>query len=173
MKRFLLTLAAAATLGACTAVPTPYQSATGERWGFEETRIEQNRFRVSFGGNALTDRDTVELYLLYRSAELTVENGFDYFELVDRAVDSETRYRSRRPRYSAFGVHYAYFHPRWGWRGMYDPFWDDIPPRESTRYEASAEIVLGHGDKPDHPRAFDARDVMANLGDDIVRPETD
>ena len=170
MKRVFLSLLAASTLAACTAMPTPYQPAMGSRWGFEETQIERNRFRVSFGGNSITDRETVENYLLYRSAELTVERGYDYFELVERAVDSQTRTVGRDPRYSAFSVRYAYFHPRWGWRAWNDPFWDDFHTREITRYEASAEIVMGNGPKPDHPRAFDARDVMANLGNGIVRP---
>ncbi|MBO6728818.1 MAG: hypothetical protein JJ884_08850 [Maricaulis sp.] len=173
MKRILLSLALVTSLSACAAMPTPYQEATGSRWGYEENQIERNRFRVSFGGNSLTDRETVELYLLYRSAELTVEQGYDYFELVERAVDSETRTLGRHPRYGGFSVRYAYFHPRWGWRGLHDPFWDDFHEREITRFEASAEIVMGNGDKPDHSRAFDARDVMANLGDDIVRPEAE
>jgi hypothetical protein len=32
------------------------------------------------------------------------------------------------------------------------------------RYEATTEIVTGRGHKPDRPRAFDARAVLANLG---------
>ena len=174
MRRVLITLASAAVLGAC-ATPTPYQAADGARTGYSENQIEQNRFRVSFGGNSLTDRETVENYLLYRSAELTVEEGYDYFTVVERATDEESRLRARRLHpspYSRFYVDYAYFHPRWGWRGWHDPFWDDVNYRESTRYEASAEIVLGRGAKPeDDPSAFDARDVLSNLADQIVRPE--
>lgn len=173
MRCVLITLASLAVLGGC-ATPTPYQAADGSRRGFTETRIESNRYRISFEGNSLTDRETVETYLLYRASELTVENGFDYFTVVDRATDEETRVMASgigRSPYSGFNVHYAYFHPRWGWRGWHDPFWDDVNYRESTRYEASAEIYLGRGTKPDDPSAFDARDVMSNLGDQIVRPE--
>lgn len=176
MKHVVLSLMATLTLAACSAMPTPYQAAAGSRWGYEETQIESNRFRISFGGNSLTDRETVETYLLYRAAELTVEQGFDYFEVVQRATDTETRYHStgpHHPYYGGFHVRYAYYHPRWGWRGMYDPFWDDLHTRETRRYEASAEITMGAGDKPDHASAFDARDVLANLGDDIVRPALD
>jgi len=174
MNRVLLALCAASVLAACTAMPTPYQPAVGTRWGYEENQIETNRFRVSFGGNSLTDRETVETYLLYRAAELTVEQGYDYFEVVERATDTDTRYVNTdpfNPYYGGFSVHYAYFHPRWGWRGWRDPFWDDVQMREIRRFEASAEITLGTGSKPEHAGAFDARDVMANLGDDIVRPE--
>jgi hypothetical protein len=39
------------------------------------------------------------------------------------------------------------------------------------RYDASAEVVVGHGPKPaNDPRAFDARQVMQNLAAKIVRP---
>lgn len=175
MKRLLILLGGLSVLAAC-ATPTPYQPAVGTRWGYEESQIESNRFRVSFGGNSLTDRETVETYLLYRAAELTVERGYDYFQLVVRSVESESRFIDTDPfgrhYYPGFPVHYTYFHPRWGWRGYRDPFWDDINVREITRYEASAEIILGMGEKPDDPGAFNAREVMSNLSDRIVRPET-
>ncbi|MBR9825180.1 MAG: hypothetical protein GYB36_05170 [Alphaproteobacteria bacterium] len=176
MRQVLICLLAASAMVACSSMPTPYQPAVGSRWGYEETQIESNRFRVSFGGNSLTDRETVETYLLYRAAELTVEQGYDYFEVVQRATDSETRYLHSDPYgygpyYGGFNVRYSYYHPRWGWRGWHDPFWDDVHTREITRFEASAEIIMGRGTKPNTANAFDARDVMANLGDDIVLPE--
>jgi hypothetical protein len=174
MKRLLVLLGGLTVLAAC-ATPTPYQPAIGTRWGYEENQIESNRFRVSFGGNSLTERETVETYLLYRAAELTVENGFDHFQVVTRGLEEESRFvGGGDPFYShyrGFPVHYAFFHPRWGWRAHHDPFWDDVNYREVTRYEASAEIIFGQGPKPDHPGAFDARDVMTNLGDQIMRPE--
>ena len=38
------------------------------------------------------------------------------------------------------------------------------------RYEASAEIVIGKGRKPDNVRAFNAREVLENLGTSIAPP---
>ena len=173
MRRVLFSLAALSMVAAC-ASPTPYQAADGSSRGYAEQQIETNRFRLSFEGNSLTNRETVETYLLYRAAELTVEQGYDYFTVVTRATDEDTRVTSsgwRSSYYSAFPVRYTYYHPRWGWHGWRDPFWDDVSYRETTRYEASAEIFLGRGTKPDDPNAFDARDVIANLADEIVRPE--
>ena len=77
------------------------------RGGFAETQIEANRWRVTFSGNSLTSRDTVERYLLYRSAELTVQQGYDWFAAGDRATDKSTQ---------TFVDPYfdAYWGPRWG-----------------------------------------------------------
>src|SRR5689334_3716661 len=85
----------AAGLAAC-ATPTPYQprapgSSGASSGGYAESRIEGDRWRVSFTGNTLTSRETVESYLLYRAAELTLQQGFDGFTIVDRATDRHTR----------------------------------------------------------------------------------
>ncbi|MEO0362560.1 MAG: hypothetical protein AAF322_15680, partial [Pseudomonadota bacterium] len=63
---FAIAAAAAAALAAC-ATPTPYQPKTSDG-GFTESRVETGRYRVAFAGNSLTDRDTVERYLLFRAA---------------------------------------------------------------------------------------------------------
>jgi hypothetical protein len=51
------------------------------------TRIETNRFRVSFAGNSMTSRETVERYLLFRAAEITLQQGYDGFEMADRSTE--------------------------------------------------------------------------------------
>ena len=88
----LIALAGALALGAC-ATATPYQPAgvNGQRGGYAEQRLEANRYAVSFSGNSVTSRDQVEMSLLLRSAELTVENGYDWFATVTRATDRDTR----------------------------------------------------------------------------------
>jgi len=171
--RLLIMAAMAALLAAC-ATATPYQPRAGEGgYGFTEQAIETNRLRITFAGNSLTDRETVETYMLYRAAEMTVERGFDHFIIADRGTDENTRLQgvggSSFHRYP-FG--YRYFHPAWGWSPWHDPFWDAPESyREVTRYEAAAEITMFRGAKPENnPNAFDARDVMSNLAARVVRP---
>lgn len=179
-------LAGSAALAGCMTA-TPYQPATASsRLGFSDEQIESNRFRVSFAGNSLTSRETVERYLLYRAAELTVQRGFDHFILVTRDTETKTdTYRTPGAYYGPGPWGYwspswrFYRGPRWGWRS-YDPFWDDPFWRDRDwdyrtvrQYEAMAEIVTGRGPKPrDNVRAFDAREVLDRLGPQIRMPET-
>jgi hypothetical protein len=173
MLRITAILAAAGLAAACAA-PTPYQSGAPGGYGYNETAIESDRYLVSFSGNSLTDRETVETFLLFRAAELTVERGFDHFLVVRRDTETDRRtFTQGDPFYSPFGFRHRYYHPAYGWYGWRDPFWDsEIRTREITRYEAQAEIVFGRGPAPDDPAAFDAREVIANLGPRVTRPET-
>jgi hypothetical protein len=136
------------------------------------SRIENNRLRITFRGNTLTDRETVETYLLYRAAEATVQGGYDYFIVANRDTDEHTRLQGTGMGGPRFGFDYWYFSPRRGWSPWYDPFWSDpMDYREVTRYEAVAEIAMFSGAKPtDNADAFDAREVMRNLEGRIVRP---
>ncbi|WP_293477492.1 hypothetical protein [Phenylobacterium sp.] len=190
MFRKSTTLAAAALalgLAAC-ATPTPYQPnirGGATSGGFSEVKLEPNRFRVNFAGNSLTSRETVEGYLLFRAAELTTQNGYDWFEIIDRDVDKHSRtYVEPDPFYRPWYGAYGFWRPSWryygrgfGWRG-WDPFWGDpfwadrVDVRTIDRFEASAEIVMGRGPKPaDNVRAFEARAVIDNLRSRIVYPE--
>jgi hypothetical protein len=191
MRRTATTLAAclALSLGlvACETA-TPYQplaTSNAVSGGFTDQKLDADHFRVSFDGNSLTSRETVETYLLYRAAELTVDQGFDWFEMVDRHTDRDRRtYYDPDPFYGpgyAWGYwrpHWRFHGARWGWRA-WDPFWGDPFWADSydvttiDRFDAEAEIAMHRGPKPaDDPKAFDARQVMANLGPKIVRPKS-
>lgn len=164
-------IAAATTLGACASSgPTPYQPASANySSGYAETKLEDTRYRISFKGNSLTERETVENYMLFRAAELTVQSGYDTFTIVNRDTDKQSRTRYDNfygPRFS-----YMYFSPRWGWVNSWDPFWDMPSRRETvTNYEAFAEVVMSKGPKGADANSFDARQVQQNLGPSIRRP---
>ena len=173
--------------GCETATPyQPLQRGTAVSGGFSDQRLDADHVRVTFQGNTLTSRATVESYLLYRAAELTVAQGFDWFETVDRHTDQEKHsYVEHDPFYGpGFGSGYGYgfWRPSWryygggfGWRGWDpywgSPFWGDTGQLQTVeKFQATAEIVMHRGPKPDgDPKAFDARGVMANLGPNIQR----
>ena len=70
------------TLISLTGCATSYQGIayTG---GYSETRLAENVFRVSFKGNAYTSRERAADFALLRSAELTLENGYTHFVIID------------------------------------------------------------------------------------------
>ena len=173
---------AVAVLTAC-ATATPYQPAEKPGGsGYSQTKIQSDRFRVSFSGNSLTDRDTVENYLLFRAAELAVDNGYESFALVDKDTEKKTRIVSTGARPGRGFASYDLFYPGYGWRPYYDPyarsrfrrgvgydsFWDDFNTREVTKYKAYADIRLMRGTAEN---AYKAREVMENLGPALVFPE--
>ena len=198
-----LALCASALVMAACATATPYQPASqpGGFDGFSQTMLQADRARITFGGNSLTKRDTVENYLLFRAAETALERGYDWFELQERDTEERTRRSvSPRPGYGSlydpyFG--YSFYRPRFGWsrpyrysrfagfnryRGFgrsrfydpfYDPFFDDgYDVREITKYRATAEVRFGNGRPPaGADRAFDARQVVQNLGPTIRLPD--
>ena len=164
---------------------TPYQpEVAGQRihGGYSEQRLGDNRYRVTFDGNTLTSRERVEGYMLYRAAELTVQNGYDWFRIVDRITEKDQRSYvepNYRPWYG-----YGGWRPYWrfnrsshGWGSWYpygpDPFWADrYDVRTVREFEAHAEIVMGRGPLPvGDGNLFDARKVMADLGPSIERPK--
>ena len=175
LKPVLLAMTAALALSAC-ATATPYGPAgEGSRYGYSDIRVDSNRFRVSFAGNSVTSREQVEMGLLLRAAELTLEGGHDWFATVNRATERDVRY-SASPDPFYYDRYGPYWGPSWRYyrRGFWSPWNDPFGPsmdiREIDRYEATAEIVVGSGPKPaGDPNAFDAREVVQNLGPRVAR----
>ena len=127
--RHVLVAASAITLAAC-ATATPYQPASelGAYDGFTTQMITNDRARVSFAGNSMTKRDTVENYLLYRAAEVAVQNGYENFTLQERDVEANTQTRvtpgvggSLRGgglNYDPF-FGYSFYSPSYGWSNSF------------------------------------------------------
>lgn len=86
--RLILAAAATIVVVACaTAVGTAYAPADSKGYGYAETRIEADRYRITFAGDGATPPGVVEDYALLRAAELAVENGYDWFRVVGRSMD--------------------------------------------------------------------------------------
>lgn len=148
---------AACLLGGCMST-TPYRpAATPDDQGYQEQRIEENRYRVSFTGNSVTTREAVENFMLLRIAELTLKQGYDYFVLDNQDTEAQTYYLQSMTDYGS----------------AWDPFYGCLWPRSGlavsttqpvTNYRAQGYVVMFKGQKPPlELKAFDARDVQASL----------
>jgi hypothetical protein len=178
-------VALTAAMAACTTA-TPYQplsSASRSQGGFGERQIAPDVWQVTFAGNSLTSRDTVEGYLLYRAAELTLQQGNDWFEIVNHDVEHNVT-RETYPAYgSGFGYrpwfgydywrpYWSYYYPSFGWRS-WDPFWNEpfFDTRRIERFQATADIRMHRGAPPaGATQVFDARQVIARLQPTIRLP---
>ncbi len=169
---FLFAAAAALVLSAC-ATSTPYQPADSSGRGYTDQQLESNRWRVSFKGNTLTSREQVENYLLYRAAEITTQRGFDYFIIVEGAVDQESSFRTYS---SGFYGSYGFPYTVWGLHARghfgYPGYANDYYTRERVEFRATADVLMHKGEKPgDDARAYDAREIMRNLAGTIQLPQ--
>jgi len=98
--------------------------------GYVDFPLEETTYRVRFKGNNYTSRDKVELFLLYRCAELTEQLGYDHFVLLSEDT-----------------------------LDISDPFAKaGIFPRN---YYATALIRVFRD--PDHPAAYNAKEVMRRI----------
>lgn len=165
MNRLTLPLIAAAglALSACASL-APYGPQMGPGGqGYAEQRIESNRYRVSYNGVGAPG--PVADFALLRAAELTLAEGYDWFEVTQRWTDGRPdsagglrpsvgvgygsgRYSSPYGRYSSSGV------------GVGVGLHFSGPSPTST----TLEVVMGNGETPDRPNAYDASGVRDSLG---------
>lgn len=72
---------------------TPYQS-SGWSGGYSDTRLREDVFSVRFRGNGHTSAERCSDFALLRCAELSLENGYACFAIVDSAESVSTIYVS-------------------------------------------------------------------------------
>lgn len=162
---------AALTLAAC-AGPTPYTPRLqGQETGYTDLELTPNRYRVTFTGNSVTPRETVETFLLLRAAEVTRAAGYRYFVFDTRNTKARTTYQTLPAMRGDPWMGPWYGRGRFwgGWGFAYEPAMDVVA---RTRYQAYAEIVLLTPEQANkEPRAIEAAAVITHLGPDAVPPD--
>ena len=191
----LAALTASTLLVAGCQTETTFHPATSRGFyseGYSERALQPGRWLVSFSGNSVTARDTVERYLFFRAAQLTLQQGFDNFVLANR--DTKLRQRTYATPggfgggygggfgggfgYGGFG---GYWGPSWRYHGAFgyrswEPFgygaWGGgLDINTIDKFEATADIIMRHGPIPQGDvRAFDARKVVETVGPSVVLP---
>lgn len=154
-------------LTACVSQPVYGPRGPGQSAGYTDERLAENRYRVTYTGNSITHRETVEDFLLYRAAEVTLQSGFSHFSFDTRDTKAHTTY------YSTFIGGWPGWHSRWRGHGWYWHSWpyDEDITTSMTRYEAYAEIVMLTPEQAkDDPYSLDAHEVIDNLGPKVHPP---
>ncbi len=151
-----IAVSALALLGAC-ATSVPYGPAENDNAkGYSVVPIENNRFRVSYKDNTM---ELARSRALRRSAEVTLANNADWFQVVTAYSDTgelagggssiSIGGGSSSGGRSSVGVGLGVSLPLGG---------------SSGPVEHVMEIITGSGPKPDNPDAYNASDVLVNLG---------
>ncbi len=158
-------LAVLMLLSACAARPTPYQSRDGA-FGYAQTQIDSQTWRVDFAGNVDTPRGTVENYLLYRSAEIMLFGGHERFIVLEKEVERTRDYRSTGP----YPYHFGYRGRRHA-HGLHHHGHGARQTYALDSYRAFATIrVYSGGSPPAGLPVYAARDLIARLGPSVVLP---
>lgn len=150
---------AALSLSACASLAPygPQRSASGQ--GFSEQRIESDRFRVTYRG--IGAPGPVADMALLRAAQLTTEQGFDWFVVTQRYVDGRPDSAGGiRPSVSV-GYGSSNFG---GWRTSGTGVGLGLNFSGPSPTSTVLEIRLGRGGKPADLEVYDAREVQAQLG---------
>jgi hypothetical protein len=171
-NRIAIALAFLALAGCAN--PTAYQPATAEHGtGYSDERLAENRYRVTFNGNSVTRRETVENYLMLRSAEVTRDAGYPWFVFDNRDTEAKTSYTAFAGYYGwgpGWGPGFGWYHHNWLY-DPWDPYWGGGTAYPTTRYQAYAEIIMLTPDQAKHdPHALQASDVIARLGPAATPP---
>jgi hypothetical protein len=116
-------LLAALIASACATGPEYQPRTPGSLSGYTDLQLSPNRYRVAFTGSYVSTRDDVEMYLLRRAAEVTLQSGFRHFVFQKRDTQPMTEY---------YGSSYPY--------SLYYPYYGDA--WLGTTYSSSAEILL-------------------------------
>lgn len=148
-------ISALALVSACaTSVPYGPAAKDGAK-GYSVLPIENNRFRITYKDNSM---DLARSRALRRAAELTLEKGDDWFQVVSAYSDTgelsgggssvSIGGASGSGGRSSVGVGLGVSLPLGG---------------SSGPVEHVLEIVTAPGAKPDNPDAYNASEVLANL----------
>jgi hypothetical protein len=169
MKRIVLSLVISAVigLGACASSPGYRAAPNTTAAGYSEQMIDSNHWRVRYTGTTRMTSADVQDYALMRAAQLTLEKGGQWFQVVSSDTDADLRTRSSIE--TDFGPDYAVRRSC----GLLGCTTEAVPvisrtqvERVETRkvYEHVLEIMIGHGGKiAGAPRVYDASQTFQNL----------
>ena len=163
------------------ATPTPYGPMTKSfgsgSGGYTDSRLDANTVRVSFKSNPYNSSDKIQDYFLYRSAELTLEYGYDYFVVLNNKFNQKYKTISTPGEYKTTTVykdeheheHPSYFKhasPQTNTHTTYTPATTEVV--EAYRL-VTGTIKMFNGQKPvGNTDAYDAKEIKKFLGPSIL-----
>lgn len=166
-----------ATLVGCAS--TPKQPRTFNQLGqFQEIPLNQNSYRIGFRTHLDASFGYAEEVALLKSAQVTVQQGFDSFKVIDDPTNRLNQQQQQRqtvvypsrPYYSSYGFYDRFYdpfyHPYW-----HDPFYDTPYVVNVDPIEVAYTIQMFKTDMAPAD-AFDARRILQAIGQKYgLRPD--
>lgn len=164
MRNIVVAALLLALVACATAVGTAYAPADSRGYGYAATRIEGDRFRVSFAGDGATPAEIAEDYALLRAAEIAIENGYDWFRVVARSLDEREK--------GGVGIGAGL---GGGGRNVGVGVGGNLGTVGARRfYTANLEVLYGKGEKPtgdERGEVYDARSVVETIRARLPAPQ--
>ncbi|MGE8540975.1 MAG: CC0125/CC1285 family lipoprotein [Acinetobacter sp.] len=164
MKQLLLGAALGLSLALAGCATTPSKPLTFDQLGkFESIPLNAQTFRISFRASPNMSFGTAEEITLVKAAQATVQNGFQFFKVLDDPSNRTQQpprqavvYPAPSPYPYGYGRRYPGFWP--------DPFYD--MPRVVTLdpTQVAYTIECFKNEKTAPKDAFDARLILQSLG---------
>lgn len=144
------------TLAACASTPEYVPADDPDDFGHYSTKLDDNRYRIVYNGARSTGLNATRDYALMRAAELTLRDGYDWFEVVDRETVTITERDGERPA-MGFGVERAWYVERncgllscaQSVRPWTTTRLDMDTGRSATHHSHMLEILMGKGEIPE------------------------
>jgi hypothetical protein len=163
--KLLMTTLSIILLTAC-ASQGPYRPASGSGFGYKETALSDNHYRIHFklrGEDANKGKDLA----LLRAAEVTLFQGYDWFEIVERETMVE---KDKRPK-ASMGMGQSTRVTRdcglLGCTTRTEPVRDYHMGvqvgADGDTVERSLEIIMGRGVRPENRVTYSARELRDSL----------
>lgn len=166
MKKLLL-IVSVMSLYACGS-SSQYVTGGSEGLGSStESRLTDDRYRVTFIGDEDATSDQVKDLALMRAAEITLANEYDWFRVVSQQTEESTTatpatVTTTAPTQQVTTRDCGAF----GCTTTITPAYTGtqiVTVREEDRYTTSIEIVMGDGNLRDPTVAYDARELHNSL----------
>jgi len=165
MKKLLLFISIAA-LTAC-GTSDPYVGGEGAGLGsFTESRLTEDRYRVTFIGEPNATADQVKDLALLRAAEITLANDYDWFRVVNQETQEQTTVQPSTVTTTGPVQQVTRDCGPLGCTTTVTPSYTGtqvVTVQENDRYTTSIEFVMGDGNLRDPTVAYNADELHESL----------
>ena len=154
MNRYILSIAAILLLAGCSSAPKNFGPAYNSDFGYRNTQIQSDRFRISY-----TSRDAYQSrdFALLRAAQITENEGYSHFKI----IGGETY--DNGPNAIATHLGIGLGGGRYNRSGINVGVHDVARTLEGQKVTETIEVILLSSAPANDPNVFSAKSVLKNI----------